>query len=121
MSRSQTHFTNIHPFTHSDCWHATQLVTAWITLHEGPGGESHTGNLILCHIKCQGRSFNFTVITTETAGGDAQGAHCGGGGGGRMKAGGEQAVKGGGGGGSIRGTRGIPTGQKVIFHIPVYI
>lgn len=32
------------------------------------GGENHTGNPILCHIKCQGRSFRFSVITTETAG-----------------------------------------------------
>lgn len=35
--RSQAHFTSSHPFPHSGCWHATQLVTAWITLHEGLG------------------------------------------------------------------------------------
>lgn len=33
----------------------------------GARGENHTGNPILCHIKCQGRSFRFSVITTETA------------------------------------------------------
>ena len=70
--RSQTHFTSSHPFTRSGCWHATQLVTAWITLHEGLRGENHTGNPILCHIKCQGGSFRCSVITTETAGGEAE-------------------------------------------------
>lgn len=65
----------------------------------GARGENHTGNPILCHIKCQGRSFRFSVITTETAGGEAEGAHCGGGGGGgeRMKVSGE-VIRGGGGG-----------------------
>lgn len=35
--RSQPHFTCRNPFTHSGCCQATQLVTAWITLHEGLG------------------------------------------------------------------------------------
>lgn len=77
----------------------------------GAWGENHTGNPILCHIKCQGRSFRFSVITTETAGGEAKGAHCGGGGGGgeRMKVSGG-VIRGGGGGGegdgeSLRGVR----------------
>lgn len=34
----------------------------------GAWGETHSGNPILCHIKCQDRSFRFSVITTETAG-----------------------------------------------------
>lgn len=36
-NRSQTHITSNHPFTLSGCWHVTQLVTAWITLHEALG------------------------------------------------------------------------------------
>lgn len=39
--------------------------------------ENHAGNPILCHIKCQGRSFRCCVITTETAGGDAEGGEGG--------------------------------------------
>lgn len=78
---------------------------------------NHTGNPILCHIKCQGRAFRFSVITTETAGGEAEGAHCGGGGGGGGRRA-EEGMKvivvrqsGGGGelGGGLRGMRGIPT------------
>lgn len=38
----------------------------------GARRENHTGNLILCHIKCQHRSFRFPVITTETAGAEAE-------------------------------------------------
>lgn len=34
----------------------------------GAWGENHSGNPILCHIKCQDRSFRFSVISTETAG-----------------------------------------------------
>lgn len=34
----------------------------------GAWGENHSGNPILCHIKCQNRSFRFSVISTETAG-----------------------------------------------------
>lgn len=57
---------------------------------QGAQGENHTGNPILCYIKCQGRSFRFSVITTETAGGEAGGVHCGGGRGERMKVRGEE-------------------------------
>lgn len=34
----------------------------------GAWGENHSWNPILCHIKCQNRSFRFSVISTETAG-----------------------------------------------------
>lgn len=39
----------------------------------GARAENHAGNPILCHIKCRERSFRCCVITTETAGGDAEG------------------------------------------------
>lgn len=35
--RSLPHFTSSNPFTHAGCCQATQLVTAWIILHEGLG------------------------------------------------------------------------------------
>lgn len=61
----------------------------------GARPDNHAGNPILCHIKCQGRSFRCRVITAETAGGDGGGGEGGGGvwWGGRGGAGGKEKMK----------------------------
>lgn len=48
--------------------------TPWGSCRENQGR-----NPILCHILCQSRSFKFSVITTDAAGGETGGSHCGGG------------------------------------------
>lgn len=73
MHRSQTVFTSRLPFRHPGRWHASQLVTAWLTHGEGLGQRIMPEIQFCATSNVREDLSDAASITAETAGGDPGG------------------------------------------------